>query len=28
VRLYREIEAEAAKTCAPQISALTRLMKR
>ncbi|MEA3103694.1 MAG: molybdate transport system regulatory protein [Caballeronia mineralivorans] len=28
VRLYREIEAEAARTCAPQISALTKLMKR
>jgi molybdate transport system regulatory protein len=28
VRLYRDIEVEAARTCAPQISALTRLMKR
>ena len=28
VFLYRDIEAQAAKTCAPQISALTRMMKR
>lgn len=28
VRLYREIEIEAARSCAAQISALTRLMKR
>jgi molybdate transport system regulatory protein len=28
VFLYRDIEVQAAKTCAPQISALTRMMKR
>ena len=28
IRLYREIEAEAAKTCAPQISSLLKLIKR
>jgi molybdate transport system regulatory protein len=28
VRLYREIEEEAARSCSPQISALTRMMKR
>lgn len=28
VRLYREIEEEAARSCSPQISALTRMIKR
>jgi molybdate transport system regulatory protein len=28
IHLYRDIEVQASKTCAPQITALTRLMKR